>query len=111
MYTQEEYFYGWLFYLLSILVLMGCTWWITGKFSNASLRQYLRLSALVFFVVPWYASSDLEYLAPAWIIAGFEGVFEGGEAFWRAGTPLLLGLAVSSALYVCWYLGKRLLRR
>lgn len=111
MYTQEEYLYGWLFYLLGVLVIMACGWWITRNISTNWVRQILRLGAFAFFTVPWYASPEMEFLAPAWIIAGFEGVFDGGEAFWRAGAPLLSAVAVACVLVLGWQLVRKALGR
>lgn len=95
MYTEQEYLYGWLIYLLGVAVIVACGWWLTAAIRFKELRQLLRLTAIVTFLVPWYADPDLEYLAPAWLIAAFEGLFESGDAFWRAGTPLLTALAVA----------------
>ena len=93
MYTQEEYLYGWLFYLAGVVVLMGCGWILTAYVAWKPLRQLLRLLAAVTLLVPWYADTNMTYLAPAWIIAGFEGIFENN--FWRAGGPLLSALGVA----------------
>jgi hypothetical protein len=98
MYTQEEYLYGWLAYLLGAAVLIVCGWMITAKISWSGLRGLIRLLAVVALLVPWYADAGMTYLAPAWIIAAFEGIFEGN--FWRAGGPLLSALAVAFAMGV-----------
>lgn len=102
MYTQQEYLYGWLFYLLGVLIMMGCGWWLTRNLRITILRQMLRMGFLALFIVPWYADPELPYLAPAWIIAGFEGVFEGDGAFWRAGTPMLVAVALALISVVGW---------
>lgn len=96
MYTQEEYLYGWLIYLGSAAVLIVCGWLLTAKIPWAGLRNMIRLLAVVALLVPWYADADMTYLAPAWIIAAFEGIFDG--KFWRAGGPLLSALAVAFAI-------------
>lgn len=100
MYTQEEYLYGWLLYLAGVVLIMGCGWMLTARIRWKPVRHSLRLLAAVLFLVPWYANPDMAYLAPAWIIAGFEGVFE--DNFWRAGGPLLsaLGVALISAVVI-----------
>lgn len=104
MYTQGEYLYGWLLYLLGAVLLIGCVWWMSRGWRSGEVRQLVRLGSIVFFLVPWQASPDLDYLAPAWIIAGFEGVFDGAEAFWRAGAPLLVCLGVAMVVSLIWHL-------
>lgn len=111
MYTQQEYLYGWLFYLLGVVIILGCGWWLTSAIRLKELRQWLRVSAVVTFLVPWYASADLDYLAPAWLIASFEGIFEGGQAFWRAGAAWLYALAGALLLTILWQIVCRLRAR
>ena len=52
-------------------------------------------------VTPWYSTPEPTYLAPAWVIAGTEMVFDGLSAFWRAGTALLLSCGGALALVLC----------
>lgn len=108
MYTQEEYLYGWMFYLLGVIIILGCGWWLTASIRFKELRQLVRLVAVVTFLVPWYASPEMDYLAPAWLIATFEGIFESGEAFWRAGIPWLSALAVAITVTIAWQIAMRL---
>lgn len=89
MYTEQEYLYGWLIYLGGALLLAICFWVLTSAIRFRALKIVLRLGAIAFFATPWFASEQAEYLAPAWVIAAFEGIFDGPEAFWRAGAPLL----------------------
>lgn len=107
MYTQEEYLYGWLLYLLGVAMLMFCGWVLTAKINKKEVRHLLRVSAAALLITPWYASAELDALAPAWIIAGFEGVFEGGAAFWRAGGPLLISLSTALILSIVVHLVMR----
>lgn len=100
MYTQEEYLYGWLFYGAGALLLILCGWIITARIPWRELRQLLRLTAVISLIVPWYADAGMTFLAPAWVIAAFEGIFEGN--FWRAGGPLLSALAVALAVAIVW---------
>ncbi len=100
MYTQSEYLYGWLFYLLGVCLIMGCWWYLTAGIRHGLVRTLLRALGVTFFLVPWYASSDMDYLAPAWLIAAFEGVVGGDSSFWRAGAPLLSALTVVAILSI-----------
>ena len=109
MYTQDEYFYGWLLYLLGVALLMVCGWTLTARIPWREFRQLLRLLAGVTLLVPWYATQEMRYLAPAWIIAAFEGVFDNN--FWRAGGPLLSALVVALAVTIVLQLLLRLFGR
>ena len=100
MYTQEEYLYGWLFYLLGVALIMGCGWLLTARMRWREGRQLLRLLVAVTLLVPWYATPEMHFLAPAWIVAGFEGVFDNN--FWRAGGPLLSALAAAVTVAIVW---------
>lgn len=103
MFTQEEYLYGWLFYLLGVLIVMVCGWILTARLKWPIVRHLLRLIVGVALVVPWYAAPEMDYLAPAWLICAFEGIFEGEGAFWRAGGPLLSALGVALVIYLLCY--------
>lgn len=109
MYTQEDYLYGWLFYGLGALVLILCGWIITARISWGPVRNMIRLLAIVTLLVPWYANPDMAFLAPAWIIAVFEGIFE--DSFWRAGGPLLSALAVAFVIGLVGLVLARFMRK
>lgn len=111
MYTEQEYLYGWLFYLLGVAIILACGWWLTWGMRFKPLRQWLRVAAVVTFLVPWEVAPELDYLAPAWLIAAFEGVFEGADAFWRAGTPWLSALGLALALTLAWQVAMSLRQR
>lgn len=108
--AEQEYLYGWLFYLLGVVVVMGCGWLLTARLRNAPLRHLLRVLAAAILLTPWYAAPDLHYLAPAWIIAAFEGLFDG--EFLRAGAPLLWATGACTLVYLsvyalwCWRVKK-----
>lgn len=111
MYTQSEYLYGWLFYLLGVVLVMGCWWYLTAGIRFRLVRTLLRVLGLIFFLVPWYASSDMDYLAPAWLIAAFEGIVDNDSSFWRAGAPLLSALGVVAVLTIGIALAVQTLRK
>lgn len=116
MFTHEEYVKAWLFYLFGATLFMVGWWFITAHIKWREPKLVLRVMAAVFFLLPWKTGQTLEegaeYLSPAWIVAIFEALLEGPEAFWRAGTPLLLSLMsaviISSLIYVgFWFLARR----
>lgn len=93
MFTSEDYLYGWLLYLAGGLVFFGCWWYLTRKIALIEIRAVLRSICWVTMFVPWYASPEMDYLAPAVVIAGVEGIFDGN--FWRAGAPLLTAITTA----------------
>lgn len=109
MFTQEEYLYGWLAYLIGAALLICGGWIMTARIPWRELRSLIRLLAVVTLLVPWYADTQMSYFAPAWIIAAFEGIFENN--FLRAGGPLLSALAVALAISIVWQLIARFSRR
>lgn len=111
MYTHDEYLYGWVFYLLGVLVVMGCGWLLTARIKWLVIRHMLRVVVGVTLLVPWFAAPELGYLAPAWLIAVFEGLFEHDGSFWRAGTPLITAMVSVSFLYLSLFGLWQLLRR
>lgn len=108
MFTQEEYLSAWAVYTLGAVLLMAFWWFITGKIRLVEPRYLLRIVFAVFLAVPWYTKGTDGYLSPAWLISIIEGAFEGGDAFWRAGTPLVTAILVaviaSSVVYLAlWF--------
>jgi len=80
-------------------------WWrVTSKLPWQGFRYLLRITIGVFLVVPWYTDDTSSYLSPAWIVSLLDGVFEGPDAFWRAGKPLLAAVLVASIVSVIVYM-------
>lgn len=98
MYNEQEYFYGWVYYIVVYVAVIAAGWYLTHWIKLRELKWNLRVAAVVIFILPWYAVDGERYLAPAWLIAGFEGVFDGADAFWRAGTPLIVATSISVLL-------------
>lgn len=94
MYSHDEYVMGWMYYGAGVAVFLLAWWFLTRAIAFNELRQLLRFIPAVALIVPWHADPDSIYLAPAWVIAITEGVFEGPAAFWRAGTPLLFAMVL-----------------
>lgn len=112
MFTQEEYMWAWFFYLLGAFMFIGVLWYLTGKIKRHEPKYLLRILTSVFLVVPWYSEAHEGYLSPAWLVSLIEGIFEGPDAFWRAGTPLIVALItalIMSCLFyiLLWYRRRR----
>lgn len=100
MYSTTQYVWAWLWYLLSVAVICSAWWYATRCISSADLRQVLRIIAPTMLLVPWFTGQGSSYLAPAWLMAAFELIFQGPQAFWRAGAPLLITLLVVLVLAI-----------
>jgi len=112
MMSESEYLWAWTYYGLGVVLLIACWWYLTRRIPWMEVRHVLRLVVAVALIVPWYTNTQQAYLSPAILIAVVEGLFDGGEAFWRAGAPLVsavLAALVLSTLgfLVRWYLLRR----
>ena len=100
MFTQYEYMWGWIYYLIGAVLLYISIWFSANKLPLKELRYALRILSAVILFLPWSTNPQQEYLSPAWVVAGLEGVFEGPKAFWRAGFPLIFSVALSTVVCV-----------
>lgn len=108
MMTETEYLYAWLYYLGGAFIMVVCLWFLVRKLRSVQVKTTLLVVVAVMLTVPWYSDAQQSYLSPAFIISVYEGFFEGLEAFWRAGTPMLVGMGISLLLCVIgftllWY--------
>ncbi|WP_053981994.1 hypothetical protein [Marinagarivorans algicola] len=108
MFSESEYINGWLVYGMGVIIGLWCWWYLMYKLPLKYLRPALFGAMTAMLVMPWPTSDGSAFLAPAWIIAGAEGVFEGVEAFWRAGIPMLIAVAAGTmmgvVLQILWLL-------
>jgi len=108
MMTETEYFYAWSYYALGAVLLVGCWWYATRRIPWLEVRYLLRVVVTVAIAMPWYTNSQqMEYYSPALLIAALETAFEGGDAFWRAGRPLLFTMSFFVALSALFFIGRR----
>ena len=98
MFTQAEYINGWLAYVAAAIVCYWCFWYFLSKLPVKPLRPVLLGAMAGLLFIPWTVEPNHPFLAPAWLIAGSDGAFEGLEAFWRAGKPLLFGVGLLACL-------------
>ncbi|PCK07413.1 MAG: hypothetical protein COA42_14480 [Alteromonadaceae bacterium] len=111
MFSQQEHLTAWLYYLLGSGLFLLAWWWLCRRIAWREVRAIARITAIVIALTPWYSLDDQAFLAPAWLTAGIDALAIGPDAFWRAGYPLVLVLAVSltcSMLYflVIWLRGR-----
>lgn len=102
MYTMENYVWGLVAYVLGCLLILPLTW----KLSRVLIpwlppRIIVRLFAAAFLLTPVRAYEDMDFLAPAWVIAGFEMVQPTTvEGPFRAIMPILAVFLALVVLYV-----------
>jgi len=100
MFSIEEYFFGWLFYLLAATGLLTACWratrWIHCRFY---IRWPLQLSGAIILLMPYTVNDDYLHFAPAWIITIIDMLFTETVALGRAGELLLLVWCTALILY------------
>lgn len=104
MFTPEEYFKAWLMYLGGVVLMMACWWYLTHFVRWREVRQLARVIVGVLLIVPWHTDPNGGYMAPAFIVAVVDALTLGADAFWRAGTPLLIVLIGAIILSLGWHL-------
>lgn len=107
--TSEAYITAWLMYLLGATGLLIVVWYMTRTLKIEALREPLRIIAAVVLLFPFPIDEGYVEWAPAFLMLGFEGVFEGGQAALRTGIPLLTAIIVTLVLAGLgeWYLRRR----
>ena len=106
MYTEENYFWGLVIYGLGVLLMMPAMIKVTGFIMPwKPLRVVLRVFFVALLVTPVYAYKDVEFLAPAWVVAPFELVRPTSEegpamAFAAFSAVFASGLLLVGAFYL-----------
>lgn len=99
--SEKGYLVAWLIYLLCSVGLLTCFYYLTRPLYRW-LRLPLRLSAMVFLLLPWTAYKDGHELAPAWLTSLFDALLKQDASFLRAGVPLLAALLLALLLSALW---------
>jgi len=103
--TSDEYFWGWMAYLLGTATLYAILWYWLGKIRWREVSQLLRLIFAVVLFMPWYTDADKDFLSPAWMVCIGDAFTKSPEEAWRSGSALLIALATMvllSALLYYW---------
>lgn len=111
MFSFQEYIIGWAVYLITVIGLLFCTWYITRGIPWLYVKQVLRLIAATLFLTPIAIDNTTAFYAPAWIKAGLQLVFEGVDGFMPVGHLLLMVLLGVLLVYVLLLIGLQLYRR
>ncbi len=98
----SPYLLTWAGYLVGAL---GCLLvWLrmTRNLGWAGTRRFLQLAAAALLLTPWTVASERSELAPALMVALFDSLQLGPQAFWRAGIALLWALVLAGGLTACY---------
>lgn len=95
--ASQGFIVAWSWYLLALLV---CAWvlWRGSRFLPAVWRTLITALPVLVALVPAPVSPQHESLAPAWIVALFDGLVQEQGSFWRAGKWVALAALVSLLL-------------
>lgn len=111
MFSDQEYYYAWIYYLLGAAVCIACWWLLTAKLKQAEVRSLLRTVVVVVLLTPWYTTGTSGYLSPAVVITFIEGLFDDNHTFARAGIPLLVAVTASVVLSLGYHCVRWFMRR
>ena len=105
---HEQYLAAWVIYVLAGMGLFLAFRALTRFITYAPLRDVMRALWVVFLFMPWPSYGAEESLAPAFLIAAFEGLTQTYEQGLRAGIPLSVAmLATGSVVFLLSLLLRR----
>ncbi|KJS07687.1 MAG: hypothetical protein VR73_08325 [Gammaproteobacteria bacterium BRH_c0] len=113
MYTVENYIWGLVAYSLGCLLIAPLLW----KFSRVALRWtplriLFGLFVAAFLLTPIKAYQDMDFIAPAWVVAGFEMVRPTTvEGPFRALMPMMAAFLGLVLLYILFVVTRHFARR
>ncbi len=101
MYSTENYIWGLVGYYLGVLLLLAASWRVCKVIPWKHPRRLLLLLLAVVFLVPVRAYPELQFLAPAFFVAIFEGITSTEEGSYLRGLiPLIVSYLVAVAVYI-----------
>lgn len=109
MYTDENYLWGLVAYGLGFLLILPMLLWATRfVIPWRGVRTVVRLFFVALLITPVRAYTDMHYLAPAWLVAGFE-FFQptSPEGPARSIVPILVVFAGLLLVALVWHLVRR----
>jgi hypothetical protein len=86
---------AWSWYLVALLVAVWVMW-RGARFLPLTWRTLITVLPALVFLVPAPVAPDHESLAPAWLVALFDGLVQEDGSFWRAGKMILLAAVVGT---------------
>ncbi len=92
--ASQGFVVAWSWYLVALLV-GAWVLWRGSRFLAPVWRTLITVLPVLVALVPAPVSPLHESLAPAWIVALFDGLVQDEGSFWRAGKWVLLAAVVS----------------
>lgn len=86
---------AWSWYLVALLMAVWVMW-RGGKFLPLSWRTLITVLPALVFAVPAPVSAEHAALAPAWLVAMFDGLVQEDGSFWRAGKMVVFAALVGT---------------
>ncbi|MDF1629670.1 MAG: hypothetical protein P1U78_07745 [Alcanivoracaceae bacterium] len=92
--ASQGFMVAWSWYLVALLV-VAWVLWRGSRFLPLVWRTLITILPVLVALVPAPVSLLHESLAPAWIVALFDGLVQDEGSFWRAGKWVVLAASVS----------------
>ncbi len=86
---------AWSWYLAALLTAVWVMW-RGGKFLPLSWRTLITVLPALVFAVPAPVSAEHTALAPAWLVAMFDGLVQEDGSFWRAGKMVVFAALIGA---------------
>jgi hypothetical protein len=106
--VTEGYAVAWIWYLAA---LAGAGWvlWRGSRFLSPVWRTLITLVPVLIALVPAPVSPINDALAPAWLVALFDGTVQQDGSFWRAGKVVVFAglLGLLPVALVAWWQRRR----
>jgi len=111
MLTESAYHMALGVYLVSALLALGLLNLWLRRATHPGTRLWISLPLATLLLTPAYIAADAETMAPALVVAVFQGFSQGAEAAQHATRPLLLFTAAAFGIGLVAFLLNRWLRR
>ena len=98
--TGTQYLFGWAAYLIGATGCMISLWLISRKLPTR-LKRIILMGAAILLYMPWWTNPAINYLAPAFLTAIYDGLGQGVDAMERAGLAVAAAFAGAILVAIC----------
>lgn len=100
--SADTYLTAWLVYLAALVGFLSLGWYLSRGFP-VWCKAPLRAMLAALLLMPWPVMTGDGELAPAWVVAVFDGLIQQDVSAGRAGWPLLLVVVLAGLAGVAEY--------